>query len=74
MTVKQLRELIADAADDALVVIPSSDHSYLEVEAERTTAVGYQFRRGKPMRLDEDFGDEYIDEGGKRVNVLLVGR
>lgn len=67
MTVKQLKEQLIGIPEDAIIVCPGSDHSYVEADITATTAVKYSRRE-----ISEDFGDGYVEPGGKRINVLLV--
>lgn len=66
MTVADLRKLIADLADDTVVLVEGSDHSYLPASAAGVTAI----RAGR--EFFEDFGDELVP-GASRVTVLYVG-
>ena len=67
-TVAQLRKIIANAPNNAIVVITASDHSYAFGHPELTTAL----HDGSEM--NEDFGDDLTPEGecGKRIDVLLI--
>jgi len=68
-TVKQLRELIAKAPDNAVVVTSAFDRGYTFARPELTTAL---HTGGDGMA--EDFGEDTTPESeyGKRIPVLLI--
>lgn len=68
MTVKELKAFLEkyNVPDDAKLVVPGRDHDYRIAACGVTTAI--RSARG----LDEDFGDEYMEKGDKRIKVLLV--
>lgn len=70
MKVKDLKALIENAPDDAIVVMSGHDHEYRECSCMMTTAL----KEGK-YSWTEDFGEEKTPEAqyGKRLPVLLVG-
>lgn len=69
ITAKALRDLVAKAPDDALLVVPGSDHSYRLASIELTTAL-----QERPRQFTEDHGEDITPEAeyGKRVPILLV--
>jgi hypothetical protein len=69
MKVKELRELLKDAPDDAPVVVDGSDHSHYEANCFVTTMLVYD---DDPGSMTEDHGPEYDDPGTTRVPCLLV--
>jgi hypothetical protein len=68
MNVGQLRTLLANAPDDAVILVPASDHSYREVRAVLTTALG-----SKRDGYMEDFGEEFNESNAPRVQAVVVG-
>jgi hypothetical protein len=72
MNVAQLKKLLAEAPDNALIVIPGSDHSYRLATPEVTTAL-HDGETGQHMTMTEDFGEEITPESqcGHRINVVL---
>lgn len=65
MTVKKLKQIIADLADETPVLVPASDHSYRsEIDVVATTAL----RNGNAWTEDFIEGAEY----GKRLAVLVI--
>ena len=66
MTVKQLKEQLIGVPDEAVILIPGSDHSYNKASVESTTARFY--------RMDgfycEDCGEEN-DPGSIQVAALV---
>ncbi|KKM62741.1 hypothetical protein LCGC14_1518620 [marine sediment metagenome] len=72
MTVRDLKEILEGLADDTLVVIPGSDHSYRLINriSPRTAIKHFM----EPS-LSEDYGDLNPDDwkDDKRVKVLVVG-
>jgi len=65
ITVKKLREMLADVSEDALVVVPGRDHNYRVADVHVTTAI-----KGDKY-LDEDWHTNLTD-GEERIEVLLV--
>ena len=70
MKVKDLKALIENAPDDAVVVVSGHDHGYRECSCMMTTAL-----KEDRYSWTEDFGEEKTPEAeyGKRLPVLLVG-
>ena len=68
MNIKRLKQLIANAPDDALVLVPTCDHSYRVADIVLGTAL-----RDK-HEWTEDFGEESTPEAeyGKRHPALIV--
>lgn len=71
MNAGQLKELLKDIPDNARILIPSSDHSYLEVDVEYATAL-YD---SKTRQWTEDHGEDTTPEAdyGKRLWSLIAG-
>lgn len=67
MKVKELKKLLEKCNDEAVLVVPSSDHSYRGVTAYKTTAIK-QFGH-----LFEDH-DLLLEKDESRVAVLLFTR
>lgn len=66
MTVKDLKAILEQADDNALIVIEGDDHSYRKADADITTALK------ENGQLFEDYGDEYAEPGAKRVSVVVI--
>lgn len=71
MTKKTLLALMADLPDEAIVVVPRSDHNYSRALAEVTTVMAYPDATGRAY-YTEDHGDGHNDEGGKRIRALVI--
>lgn len=74
-TVKQLREMLKDVPDDAIVVVVAPDHEYRMADVSALTALtrisGDPTRGGEWMY--EDYGDDNkLDDDDYRIPVLLV--
>jgi len=69
LTVKALRALLADAPDDAIVMVPAHDHAYRLADAEVTTAL-----QENRYSWTEDHGEEMTPEAeyGRRIPIVLV--
>lgn len=69
MNVKELKAIIENLPDEALVLTPGSDHSYKKVDAEATTAL--QESRNE---WTEDYGEDTTPEKeyGKRIQVVII--
>lgn len=67
---KKLLELIKDAPDDAMIVVPGSDHSYRAGHVSVTTALF----DAESRTWTEDYGEDSTPEAeyGKRVPVIVV--
>lgn len=70
MKVRDLKKLLENAPDDALVMVPADDHGYREANCQLTT--GLMESRNQ---WTEDFGEDTTPESeyGKRLPILLVG-
>jgi hypothetical protein len=70
MNVRDLKKLLENAPDDALVMVPGHDHSYREAHCELTTGL----KEGR-NQWTEDYGEETTPEAeyGKRLPILLIG-
>lgn len=74
MRVKDLRKFLEleEVSDDAIVVIPQSDHQYARANAHKTTAASYSGWN----QLAEDYGEMNPDEDEGRppdiIEVLLI--
>lgn len=68
MRASSLKKLLATVSDDALIVLPSADHTYRKAQAQRTTALV------DPMVISEDLGEDITPEAeyGQRVEVLVI--
>lgn len=65
-----LLKYIAESPDDALLVVPCSDHAFRTPQIHRGTAM---FCEGE---ISEDHGDACTPEGpeyGERRNVIIIG-
>ena len=71
MTIKALKELIANLPDNMPVVAPGSDHSYRTVYMATATTAIYSFGL-----LSEDHGGDGppLEKGEKRINVFVIDR
>lgn len=67
MKVRELKELLAEVDDEALVVVASSDHSYREGHV--VPCLAYVSSTGE---LSEDHGPENAMPGDKAIPVLFV--
>lgn len=69
MKVKDLKAMLENAPDDAVIVVSGHDHGYTECSCLLTTAL-----KEDRFSWTEDFGEEKTPEAtyGKRVPVLLV--
>jgi hypothetical protein len=65
VTVKKLREMLANVSDDALLVVPGQDHNYRVADVHATTAIRSKYG------LEEDFKTN-LEEFETRIEVLLV--
>lgn len=70
ITKRELLKILSKVPDDAVVVVPSEDHSYRLAEVSRDTAL---YDR-KSRTFSEDFGEDVTPEAdyGTRVPVLVV--
>jgi hypothetical protein len=70
MTIKQLKQIIADLPDDSVILVPAPDHTYRNVGAHITTAL-YD---ADHESWAEDWGDVYTpaDIYGERFKVLVI--
>jgi hypothetical protein len=70
LIVTQLSVLLAECEPDALIVVPSSDHSYRDATAQKATAM---FHR-ESNYLYEDYGDMNADESkdDARLSVVVI--
>lgn len=71
MTVGEAQQLLEGYPDDAVLVVPASDHEYREATMEQTTAL-YDETIGV---WTEDHGNALTPESefGKRKNVVVIG-
>ena len=69
MNVGELKKIIADLPDDIPVLVPSADHSYLDVEIEVSTAI--HSSSGFP-EWSKDYGEETKRIFDKRENVVII--
>ena len=69
LKVKALRALLADAPDDAVVMVPAHDHAYRLADVEVTTAL-----QENRYSWTEDHGEEMTPEAeyGRRIPIILV--
>lgn len=70
MTVKRLRELIADLPDTAPVLLSAPDHEYIDVAAVSVETA----RRARDGTWTEDQGEENTptEEFGRPVDAVLI--
>lgn len=73
LTVGKLKKILEQMPNDALVVRPNFDHSYINVHAEETTALVENASYGL---YTEDHGEEYYSpeeaENLTRIKVLVI--
>lgn len=71
-TVKELRNILSGADDEAVVIISSGDHGYRFAYAEVSTALEENYAYGI---YTEDHGETYTPEAeyGKRVPAVIIG-
>lgn len=69
LRVRELKSLLEGVPEDALVVTPSFDHSYRDVEAGEATALASHVGS-----YTEDHGEDITPEAeyGKRIKVFVV--
>ena len=70
MNVKQLKEQLIGVPGDALILVPSRDHSYRPAQVDVSTAIAYG--KGRAAIVVEDHGDQHNTPGGTRVPALIV--
>jgi hypothetical protein len=69
MNIKKLKELIANMPDEALVLVPDSDHSYRVPNVNAGTAI----RNKAGDYIYEDHGDENKDfKQDVRIDALII--
>lgn len=68
LTKRELLLKIAEAPDDAYVLVPSSDHSYRPAEARVESAL---FSR-RSHEFSEDFGDKHKDKLEIRITAIII--
>jgi len=69
MNVKELRQKLADAPDDARVVVSAPDHEYRPVMTALSTTA---FKYGRCM-FYEDHGDNHkLNVSDERVQVVVI--
>lgn len=70
MTVKNLKALLENMDESAVLVVPTGDHSYNHAHATKTTAL-YD---GRNRIWSEDHGEDVTPEAdyGKRLPVLVI--
>lgn len=68
MNVGLLKKLIENLPDDTIIVVPSKDHSYRQVDRIETT----EAERGKGGYLGEWYEDQEILESSKIITVLRI--
>jgi hypothetical protein len=70
LTVKKLKNIIANLPDNTDVLIPGSDHNYLSTHVRVTTAL---YAKNK-KEIIEDYGEELTPEKqyGNRKIVLVI--
>jgi hypothetical protein len=73
VTAGDLKKLLSEVPDDALVAVPAPDHEYRAAHAEHTTALKQAFPSNRGYWLTEDHGEELTPEKsfGKRIPVLV---
>lgn len=73
LTVGKLKQILEKLPNDAIVVRPTSDHSYINAYAEETTAL---VEDGNYGLYSEDHGEEYYSpeetENLTRIKVLVI--
>ncbi len=69
MTVKELKEAIADLPDDTPLLVPSCDHSYIT----GTVYIGDVTYWLEHNHWSEYFGDDAMQEGEKKLQACVVG-
>ena len=69
MNVKELRKLLENEPDDAVILCPASDHNYRIANVSLDTAL-----KDKDGNWTEDYGEEATPQKvyGKRLKVLIV--
>lgn len=69
MTKAQFLKVIAEAPDNALVIVPSSDHSYRQAQPEVTTVL-----MDGEGHFTEDFDEDLTPESeyGKRIPCIVI--
>lgn len=74
MTVKDLKLMLQQVPDTAIVVVFAPDHEFREACAEMTTGLLSNERRGRCAIFTEDFGEDKTPESvwGKRTTVILI--
>jgi len=65
ITVKKLREMLADVDENALLVVEGCDHNYRVADVHATTALKTKYG------IEEDFKTN-VEAGEERIQVLLV--
>jgi len=71
MKVKELRQKLADAPDDAEVVVPAPDHEFDKVTRVHSTTAFWSRSGGM---LYEDHGDEHkLAPADERTSVVIIG-
>lgn len=67
LKVKDALAILSKADPEAILVVPGSDHSYRAAGLQITTAVVYP-----DGQIDEDHGEDNMDEDGKSVPAILI--
>ncbi len=68
VTVANLRHLLSEVSENAVIVVPEFDHKYHDAHVEITTALVNR------NEYNEDYGEELtpMPEGGKRIEVVVI--
>lgn len=68
ISVANLRHLLSEVSENAVIVVPDFDHKYRDAHVEVTTAVVHS------NEYIEDYGEELtpMPEGGKRIEVVVI--
>ena len=79
MNIKQLKELIKDLPDEALIVTDASDHSFSKAEVMPDTILVHKNKFGFIEHMEEDFypldepeQDEATGKVPERVKALII--
>lgn len=68
ITVKMLKDMLKGVPDDLVVVVPGSDHAYVEIEGAHTVSAGVT----KTGMYSEWYGPKYASPGEEETEVFLI--